>query len=73
MTNPFQHEFVRDNDGVVEHCVFTSDLRGNVLVSLEVMSEMLMALGFRPVDTIGGDVVASEDAQTVPTTENAAH
>jgi hypothetical protein len=57
MTNPFEHEFVRDNDGVVEHCVFTSQFDGTVIVSLEVMTEMLMSLGFRPVDTVSGDVV----------------
>lgn len=60
MTNPWQHEFIRDNDGVVEHCVFTSQLDGTVVVSLDVMTEMLMSLGFRAVDTVPGDVVESE-------------
>lgn len=62
--NPQNHEFVRDSDGVVEHAIFTSDFWGNVVVRLEVMSEMLMALGFREVDTTGEDVVGSEPTTT---------
>lgn len=55
-----QHEFIRDHDGVTEHCMFTTQLDGTVVVSLAVMTEMLMAMGFRPVDTIAGDVVESQ-------------
>jgi hypothetical protein len=59
-----QHEFIRDNDGVIEHCVFTSytepGVGETVIVKLEVMTEMLMAVGFRPLDTVAGDVVVSE-------------
>jgi hypothetical protein len=59
-----QHEFIRDNDGVVEHCVFSSHTDPTagevVIVTLEVMTEMLMAVGFRPLDTVAGDVVVSE-------------
>ena len=55
-----QHNFVRDHAGVTEHCVFTSQIDGTVVVSLEVLTEMLMALGFRPVDTVVGAVVESD-------------
>lgn len=67
MANPYQHEFVRDNDGVVEHCVFTSDINGYVTVHLDVMTEMLRALHFRPVDTVGPDVLKSDNDQTLST------
>jgi hypothetical protein len=58
------HEYIRNIDGVVEHAVFTSQLDGTVIVSLEVMNDMLLGLGFRPVDTVTAEVVESETTTT---------
>lgn len=56
-----RQEWLRDSDGVVEHCVFDVQIDGTVVMSVQVLSEILMALGFRRVDTVSGEVVASAD------------
>jgi hypothetical protein len=56
-----RQEWIRDSDGVTEHAVFDVLPTGVVHVSVQVMNEIMMALGFRRIDTVGGDVVASLD------------
>lgn len=67
-----RQEWVRDTDGVVEHCVFDIQMDGTVVMSVQVLSEILMALGFHRVDMVHGEVVASSDEQTVSSTESTA-
>lgn len=67
-----RQDWLRQNDGVTEHCVFDVQPNGTVIMSVQVMGEILMALGFRRVDTVPGDVLASEDEQTLHTTANTA-
>lgn len=54
-----RQDWIRDNDGVTEHCVFDVQFDGTVVMSVQILGEILMALGFRRVDIVAGDVVAS--------------
>jgi hypothetical protein len=53
-------DWIRDRgDGNYEHCVFDVQPNGAVVVSVQVMQEIMSALGFRRVDTVTGDVLGS--------------
>jgi hypothetical protein len=62
------HEFVRESDGVIEHALFHTQIDNTVVVSFDLMREMLMSLGFKPLDTVSGDVLeSSHEAVSSPT------